>query len=77
MPDEALRIIALFRRILPYATLRVCGGHTLALGGKEEYIFSAGANALMSGNYLTTQGQSLEHDLRMLRRLGLEAAYAR
>ncbi len=72
--NEALRIIALFRHILPTATLRVCGGRTVVFAGREDEIFSAGANALMTGNYLTTTGQGLEHDLEMLARLGLSVA---
>ena len=71
--DEALRIIAIFRHILPSATLRICGGRSLVLGERTSEIFKAGANALMTGNYLTTKGQSIENDLEMLQNLGLEA----
>lgn len=72
--DEALRIIALFRHILPAATLRICGGRTIVFADREDEIFSAGANALMTGNYLTTTGQGIEHDIEMLSRLGLRVA---
>ena len=64
--NEALRIIALFRHILPDATLRVCGGRPTVLGKRGAEIFHAGANALMTGDYLTTSGISLEKDLEML-----------
>lgn len=70
--DEALGIIALFRHILPQATLRVCGGRPLALGDRQNEIFAAGANALMTGDYLTTHGWSIAHDLEMIARQGLE-----
>lgn len=70
--DEALRIIALFRHILPQATLRVCGGRPLALGDRQNEIFAAGANALMTGDYLTTHGLSIAHDLEMIAQQGLE-----
>lgn len=73
-PDEALRIIAVFRHILPEATLRVCGGRILALADREGDLFRAGANALMTGNYLTTKGRGVSHDLALLERLGLEPA---
>ena len=72
--DEALRIIAVFRHILPEATLRVCGGRMPALGARQEEIFAAGANALMTGDYLTTPGQGIAQDLDMIARLGLEIA---
>jgi biotin synthase len=74
MTDEALRIIAVFRHILPEATLRVCGGRAHALGARQEELFAAGANALMTGDYLTTTGSGILEDLDMIARLGLEIA---
>ena len=71
--DEALRIIALFRHILPEATLRICGGRPTTLGARQHEIFAAGANALMTGDYLTTHGQGIEEDLAMIAAQGLEA----
>lgn len=71
---EALRIIAVFRHILPQATLRICGGRPLVLGERQQEIFAAGANALMTGDYLTTHGQGVEEDLAMIAAQGLEAA---
>ena len=70
--DEALRIIAVFRHMLPDATLRVCGGRTRVFGARQNEIFAAGANALMTGDYLTTAGRGVRDDLDMIARLGLE-----
>ncbi|MBQ7584875.1 MAG: biotin synthase BioB [Desulfovibrionaceae bacterium] len=69
---EALRIIALFRIILPKATLRICGGRPLTFGKDSRDIFRAGANALMIGDYLTTKGAGSSLDLARLASLGLE-----
>ncbi len=69
---EALRIIAIFRHILPNATLRICGGRPLVLAQRQHEIFAAGANALMTGNYLTTQGQDISNDCNMIIQQGLE-----
>lgn len=68
---EALRCIALWRHILPTATLRVCGGRPAVLGERQPELFAAGANALMTGNYLTTAGKSVEADLSMIAAMGL------
>ncbi len=68
---DALRIIAIFRHILPDATLRICGGRFHVLGEMHEQIFAAGANALMSGDYLTTKGQGIEDDCKLISKLGL------
>lgn len=68
-PGQALRILAMFRLLLPDATLRVCGGRKQILGKRQYEIFSAGANALMTGDYLTSPGEHISKDL--------EALYAR
>lgn len=76
-PEEALRIIAVFRHVLPQAALRVCGGRPLALGARQGEMFAAGANALMTGDYLTTRGESLHDDLALISANDMELdAYA-
>ena len=37
-------------------------------------MFYAGANAILTGDYLTTTGRSVREDLQMLADLGLEKA---
>lgn len=69
---EGLRIIAVLRHILPAATLRVCGGRPTVLGERQKDMFAAGANALMTGNYLTTTGRTAEDDCAMIAAQGLE-----
>lgn len=69
---EALRIIGLFRCLLPEATLRVCGGRPITFGSRQAEMFLWGANALMTGDYLTTRGQALQEDLRLLAEHGLK-----
>jgi len=70
--DEALRIIALFRYLLPTTTIRICGGRPKILADKQSQMFAAGANAMMTGNYLTLNGFSPESDRQMLEQLGLQ-----
>ncbi|MBI9018288.1 MAG: biotin synthase BioB [Phycisphaerae bacterium] len=70
--DEALRIIAVYRHILPTKTLRICGGRGVVLKDKQNQIFAAGANAIMTGDYLTTKGQMPTSDKEMIQELGLE-----
>lgn len=69
-PLDGLRVIALFRLILKDRDIRVCGGRPL-LGDFASWIFLAGANALMTGNYLTTKGRGYAEDLRFLEEHGL------
>jgi biotin synthase len=71
-PLEALKIIAIYRLILPECEIRACGGRPNTLRDLNSYIFVAGADGLLTGNYLTTQGRSPEDDLQMIKDLGLE-----
>lgn len=71
---EALRIIAVYRYMLPRATLRICGGRVHALGDRQSELFAAGANGLMTGDYLTVTGSQFDADSVMIRELGLEVA---
>jgi biotin synthase len=65
-PLEALKAIALFRLVLPRATLRYAGGREVTLRELQALGLVSGINALIVGNYLTTLGRSVEDDLRML-----------
>ncbi|MCI0499052.1 MAG: biotin synthase BioB [Planctomycetales bacterium] len=71
-PREILRIIALYRFILPKTHLKVAGGRVLNLRDVQSWIFYAGCTSILSGNYLTTAGRAVEDDLQMLKDLGLE-----
>ncbi len=63
---EAIRWIALFRLGLPGVILRYAGGREITLGELQSMGMTAGINALIVGNYLTTLGRTAEEDLRML-----------
>lgn len=71
-PLECLKIIALFRFLMPDREIRVCGGRLPALRQWHPRIFDGGASGMMIGNYLTTLGRPPEEDLAMLAQLGLE-----
>ena len=66
-PLDCLRIIALFRHLLPDRRISVCGGREPNLRDFQSWIFMAGASGTMIGNYLTTSGRDREADLQMLR----------
>lgn len=70
-PMEILRTLSLFRIIIPYASIRYAGGRN-ALGEYQQKGFMAGINAAMVGNYLTTVGNKISDDLKMIKNIGLE-----
>lgn len=68
--DEILKTIALFRFINPKAYIRLAGGRNLIDNfGKD--CFKSGVNATISGNYLTTSGNKVSDDIKMIKSLGL------
>jgi biotin synthase len=71
-PMEALKCIALYRLILPDRDITICGGRETTLKDYQSWLFLAGANGLMVGNYLTTEGRSIQADLDMIRHMGLD-----
>lgn len=69
---EALRAVGIFRLINPSRDILVAGGRTHVLGELQSWIYAAGANGLMTGDYLTTSGPGFIKDQDMLRDLGVE-----
>lgn len=72
-PMECLTTVAIYRFILPNRRLSVCGGREKNLRELQSWIFLAGANGMMTGNYLTKAGRSTEIDQQLLSDLGLHA----
>lgn len=70
-PFEALRAIAIFRYILPRRDIVIAGGREFCLGEYQSWSFMAGANGMMIGNYLTTQGRNMQDDTEMFRIMGI------
>ncbi len=73
--DEAVKIISQMHKGLQEDNiLMVAGGRELLFGGNEKIMFDAGANAIVLGNYLTTQGDEPQRDIDMLDKLGFKIA---
>lgn len=66
-PMECLRIITLFRYLLPGKRITVCGGREKNLRDFQSAIFMAGASGTMVGNYLTTTGRDQADDHQMIK----------
>lgn len=70
-PFEALKIISLYRFILPEKEIRVCGGRLQVLSEFNSLVFAAGADGMITGNYLTTPGKKPDDDFNLIRLYGL------
>ena len=70
-PLEVLQTAAIFRFINPQKNIKLCGGREKNLRDLQSLSLLAGVNGLLVGNYLTTEGRSIEDDLKMIDDLGL------
>jgi biotin synthase len=73
-PMECLKIIAVFRLAMPDKHIVICGGRERNLAGLQGLMFDAGATGTMTGDYLTTKGQSPQEDWNMIRKAGYRIA---
>lgn len=71
-PMDCLRLIAMFRLVLPHTPIFVCGGREANLQHLQHRIFEAGASGTMVGDYLTTRGQQAAVDRAMILDAGLQ-----
>lgn len=66
-PLDCLRIICLYRYLMPQKRITICGGREKNLREFQSAIFMAGASGMMIGNYLTTSGRNQETDMQLLK----------
>lgn len=72
-PQEILKTIAVYRFIHPRANIKLAGGREVNLTAEEqERSLRGGANGLIIGGYLTTSGNPVQEDLKMLKRAGFD-----
>ncbi|QZA89586.1 biotin synthase BioB [Salinarchaeum sp. IM2453] len=71
--SQLLKTIAVYRLLHPTANVRIAGGREANITyDKQHQLFEAGADGLVTGDYLTTEGQSPEKDATIIRRSGME-----
>ena len=68
-PQRCLRILCLFRLLLPSQEIRIAGGREVHLRSLQPLGLYA-ANSIFVGDYLTTPGQSAQKDFDMIREAG-------
>ena len=70
-PLELVKTMAVFRFILPNKALRYAGGR-VKLREFQSLGIRAGINSALTGNFLTTTGNTIESDKKMIRGEGYE-----
>lgn len=67
--NDILRTVAIFRYINPIADIRLAAGRNLIKDcGKQAFL--SGANSAITGDMLTTSGNNITEDIKMLREMG-------
>lgn len=70
-PMELVKTMAVYRFILPKTYLRYAGGR-VKLGELQNLGIKAGINSALTGNFLTTTGNTIESDKKMIEGEGYE-----
>lgn len=70
--EEIIRTVALFRFIAPKATLRFAGGRMRLSPESMRRIMRGGMNGALMGDMLTTIGNSVADDKRLLSETGFK-----
>lgn len=68
-PRRCLRVLCLFRLLLPAQEIRIAGGREVHLRSLQPLGLYP-ANSIFIGDYLTTPGQTVRSDLEMIRDAG-------
>ena len=67
--DDIIRTVAMFRYLNPIAHIRMAAGRIYFKDGGKR-LFRSGVNATLTGNLLTTVGNSMEEDIAMIEEMG-------
>jgi biotin synthase len=71
--EEYATTVALFRFVMPRVMIRLAAGRG-RFGDGGSLALSAGANAVISGDFLTTDGTTFESDFAMIKAAGMSVS---
>lgn len=71
--SEIIRMFSVIRFLLPESVIKISGGRETNLEDGGEELLQSGANGIITSGYLTMGGNSAEKDIKMIKKIGLEA----
>ena len=71
-PIDIIRTIAVWRFIMPKTILKIAGGREVYFSDGGKLALQAGANGIITGGYLTTNGNEPNKDIQMIHEIGLD-----
>ncbi len=69
---DIIRTIAVWRFIMPKTILKIAGGREIYFKDNGKLALQAGANGIITGGYLTTNGNAPNKDIQMIHEIGLD-----
>jgi biotin synthase len=73
-PIDAIKTIAVWRFLMPTPIIKVAAGREVYFKDHDNMALKAGANGIITGGYLTTNGNDPGRDLEMIRDIGINSA---
>jgi biotin synthase len=71
--SEIVRMFSVIRFLLPESVIKISGGRETNLEDSGEVLLQSGANGIITSGYLTMNGNDAEKDIKMIKKIGLEA----
>jgi biotin synthase len=71
--SEIIRMFAVIRFLLPESVIKISGGRETNLDDSGEELLQSGANGIITSGYLTMGGNDAKDDIKMIKKIGLEA----
>ncbi|MGD8918717.1 MAG: biotin synthase BioB [Nitrosopumilaceae archaeon] len=71
--SEIIRMFSVIRFLLPESVIKISGGRETNLEDSGEELLQSGANGIITSGYLTMGGNEAEKDIKMIKKIGLEA----
>jgi biotin synthase len=69
---DIIRTIAVWRFIMPKTILKIAGGREIYFKDNGKLALQAGANGIITGGFLTTNGNAPTKDIQMIHEIGLD-----
>ena len=71
-PIEAIKTISVWRFLMPTPIIKIAAGREVYFKDDDNLALRAGANGIITGGYLTTNGNDPSRDLQMIQNIGTD-----
>jgi biotin synthase len=71
-PIDAIKTIAVWRFLMPSPIIKIAAGREVYFRDNDNLALMAGANGIITGGYLTTNGNDPSRDIQMIQDIGIK-----